>query len=123
MVASMRDILVGQREAFLREGPPTPGQRKRDLSTLKAAVLANRSAIEAAAREDFGHRSPHDTAILELFPIVRSIDYQRRRLRKWMKPERRRIPMLFQPARAWVSYQPLGVVGIISPWNYPVDRK
>jgi coniferyl-aldehyde dehydrogenase len=120
-MGALRNILVSQRDAFLREGPPTLTQRKRDLSTLKTAILANRSAIQTAAREDFGYRSPHDTAILELFPIVRSIDYQRRRLRKWMKPERRRVPILFQPARAWVSYQPLGVVGIISPWNYPVS--
>jgi coniferyl-aldehyde dehydrogenase len=121
MGALMRDILVSQRAAFLREGPPTLTQRKRDLSTLKTAILAHRSAIETAAREDFGYRSRHDTTILELFPIVRAIDYQRRRLGKWMKPERRWVPIPFQTARAWVSYQPLGVVGIVSPWNYPVS--
>jgi coniferyl-aldehyde dehydrogenase len=121
MGALMREILVSQRAAFLREGPTTLAQRKRDLATLKTAILANRNAIEAAARDDFGYRSAHDTAILELFPIVRSIDYQRRRLQKWMKPERRRVPIVFQPARAWVSYQPVGVVGIVSPWNYPVS--
>jgi coniferyl-aldehyde dehydrogenase len=121
MGALMRDILVSQRAASLREGPPTLAQRKSDLLKLKTAVLANRRTLETAALEDFGYRSPHDTAILELFPIARTIDYQRRRLRKWMKPERRRVPILFRPARAWVSYQPLGVVGIISPWNYPVS--
>jgi coniferyl-aldehyde dehydrogenase len=117
----MHDVLVNQRDAFLREGPPTLDRRKRDLLKLKTAILANQGEIEAAARVDFGYRSPRETAILELVPIVQTIDYQRRHLRKWMRPEQRRVPLPFQPARAWVSYQPLGVIGIVSPWNYPLS--
>lgn len=117
----MEDILSQQRAAFLRDGPPTLYQRKADLLKLKAAILARQGEIEKALREDFGHRSPHETAIMEVLPIIHAINYQCRHLRRWMRPEKRHVPMHFQPARAWVSYQPRGVVGIMSPWNYPVS--
>lgn len=117
---SLRATLAAQRTAFLHDGPPTLTQRKADLAKLKAAILSRRADIERALRADFGHRSPHETAIMEVLPLIQGIDYQRRRLRKWMRPERRHVPPHFQPARAWVSYQPLGVIGIMAPWNYPI---
>lgn len=117
----MEDTLSRQRAAFLRDGPPTLGQRKADLLKLKAAILARKDEIEQALREDFGHRSPHETAIMELLPLVQGINYQCRNLRRWMRPEKRHVPIHFQPARAWVAYQPRGVVGIMAPWNYPMS--
>ena len=54
-------------------------------------------------------------------PLVHAINYQCRNLRRWMRPERRHVPLHFQPGRAWVKYQPLGVIGIMSPWNYPLQ--
>ncbi|MFO1206275.1 MAG: coniferyl aldehyde dehydrogenase [Burkholderiales bacterium] len=119
-IESLPATLARQRAAFLRDGPPTLAERKTHLAWLKAAILARQADIERALRADFGHRSPHETAILEVMPLIQGIDYQRRHLRKWMRPERRQVPVHFQPARAWVSYQPLGVIGIMAPWNYPV---
>ena len=116
----MLDILSRQRAAFLRDGPPTLKQRKADLLKLRAAILARKDEFGRALREDFGHRSRHETAVADLLPVVAGIDYQRRHLRQWMRPEKRRVPMQLQPARAWVEYQPLGVIGIISPWNFPL---
>lgn len=112
-------MLAGQRAAFRRDGTPTLEQRRTDLARLKAAVLARRVDIDAALQADFGHRSTHETALMEVMALVQGINYQRRRLRRWMRPERRHVPLQFQPARAWVEYQPLGVVGIIAPWNLP----
>ena len=117
----MPDLLCAQRAAFLREGAPTLAQRRADLQKLKSAILARQPEIEAALRQDFGHRSTYETAAMEILPLIQGIKYQRRKLRSWMRPQRRHVPMTFQPARAWVEYQPLGVVGIMSPWNYPVS--
>lgn len=117
----MEDTLSRQRAAFFCDGPPTLGQRKADLLKLKAAILARQGEIEQALRADFGHRSPHETAIMELLPLIQGINYQCRQLRRWMRPEKRHVPIHFQPARAWVSYQPRGVVGIMAPWNYPMS--
>jgi len=115
------EILARQRAAFLKEGPPSLIQRKADLLKLKRAILAHQEEIKSALIADFGHRSPHETSIMEVMTVIQAINYQRRNLRRWMRPEKRRVPMHFQPGRAWVSYQPLGVIGVMSPWNYPLS--
>lgn len=117
----MQDLLAIQKAAFLRDDTPTLAQRRADLLKLKSAILARQPEIEAALRQDFGHRSTHETAIMEILPLIQGINYQRRNLRRWMRPQRRHVPMTFQPARAWVAYQPLGVVGVMAPWNYPLS--
>jgi coniferyl-aldehyde dehydrogenase len=114
-------ILSKQRAAFHQDGPPTLAQRKADLLKLKTAVLARRQAIEQALNADFGNRSAYETRIMELVPVVQTINYLRRNLRKWMRPERRRIAIHFVPGSSYVVYQPLGVIGVISPWNYPLS--
>lgn len=114
-------ILSRQRAAFHRDGPPTLAQRKADLTKLKTAVLARRQAIEKALNSDFGNRSAYETRGMELVPVVQTINYLRRNLKKWMRPERRRVAVHFRPGSSYVVYQPLGVVGIISPWNYPLS--
>lgn len=111
--------LARQRAAFLRDGPPTLTQRRADLSRLRKTLIESRDAIEAALSADFGHRSSHETTMFELMTVVEGIRYLQRNLRRWMKPQRRHTAIHFQPARAYVQYQPLGVVGIMSPWNYP----
>jgi coniferyl-aldehyde dehydrogenase len=114
-------ILSRQRAAFDRDGAPSLAQRKADLKKLKTVVLARSSEIEAALNADFGNRSAYETRIMELVPIVQTINYLRRNLKAWMRPERRRVAIHFAGARAYVVQQPLGVVGIISPWNYPLS--
>lgn len=117
----MGEIISRQRTAFLREGPPSLSRRKLDLLTLKTAILDRQADIKSALSEDFGCRSSYETSIMEVVPLIQAINYQRRHLRGWMRPHKRRVPLTFQFGRAWVSYQPLGVVGIIAPWNYPLS--
>jgi coniferyl-aldehyde dehydrogenase len=113
-------LLGAQRGAFLRDGSPSLAQRRADLSKLKKALIDRRGAIETAIESDFGHRSRHETAIMEIFSVAAGIDYLRQNLRRFMRPERRHTPFYLQSGKAWIEYQPLGVVGIIAPWNYPV---
>jgi coniferyl-aldehyde dehydrogenase len=116
----LTSILARQRTVFSRDNAPTLAQRTADLAKLKTALLARRKDFERAVAADFGHRSAYETAIMELVPTVQGIDYLSHNLRKWMRPQRRRVAMHFMPGRARVVRQPLGVVGIMSPWNYPV---
>jgi aldehyde dehydrogenase len=109
-----------QRAAFLSAGPPSLAQRRADLKKLKAAVLSRRSAIETALSTDFGHRSRHETAIAEILALVQGIDYLHGRLRRFMRPTRRHVALPFRFGRARIEYQPLGVIGIMAPWNYPL---
>jgi coniferyl-aldehyde dehydrogenase len=115
----MRDILAQQRAAFLHDGPPSLDQRRTALKRLRSAVLAWRREIEAALNADFGHRSRHETTIMELVPLIQGIDYLRRNLRTFMRPSRRHVALPFRLGSARIEYQPLGVVGIVAPWNYP----
>jgi coniferyl-aldehyde dehydrogenase len=117
---ALQAIFAKQRDAFHNEGTPALGKRRADLLKLKAAILVNRRAYEAAIDADFGHRPARETAIMELLPTVQGIEYLGKNLARWMRPRRRRVAIHLRPGSAKVLYQPLGVVGIMSPWNYPV---
>jgi coniferyl-aldehyde dehydrogenase len=120
-MGSLSAMLDRQRAAFLREGPPSAAQRKELLGRLRQTLIDRQEDVATAVDHDFGHRSRHETLMAETFVTVASIKYMIRHLSSWMKPERRSVPFQFRPGRAQVIYQPLGVVGVISPWNYPVS--
>ena len=117
----LASLLARQRAAFLRAGPPSLAVRRATLEKLRAAVLARREAFKVALAADFGHRSRHESAILEMLTLTWGIDYLHRNLRRFMRPERRRVALPMRLARARVEYQPLGVIGIVAPWNYPLS--
>jgi coniferyl-aldehyde dehydrogenase len=117
---ALQAIFAKQRDAFHSEGTPALGKRRADLLKLKTAILVNRRAYEAAIDADFGHRPARETALMELLPTVQGIEYLGKNLARWMRPRRRRVAIHLRPGSAKVLYQPLGVVGIMSPWNYPV---
>jgi len=114
-------LLARQRAAFLRDGTPTIRQRKERLARLRAAVLAYRSQLEDAVSADFGHRSRHETAVMELVGVIQSIDYLSRHLRRFMQPERRHVAFTYRSGKAYVEHQPKGVIGVMAPWNYPIS--
>ncbi len=107
------------RKGYRRDPYPSFEQRMRWLDTLGDLTKRNADAIAEAARQDFGHRSVHDTKLAEVFTVVQLIKYIQGNLRTWMEPARRHTEVTFLPARNEVRYQPLGVVGVIAPWNYP----
>ncbi|MCB5176136.1 coniferyl aldehyde dehydrogenase [Microvirga lenta] len=113
--------LAAQRHALRAEGPLTVERRAETLKGLADAVLRHTDDFADAVRQDFGHRSVHETKLADLYPVVAGLRHARRNFRRWMKPRRRPIQWMFKPASGRVVYQPLGVVGIISPWNYPVQ--
>src|SRR5262245_8063626 len=76
--------------------------------------------MAAALSADFGHRSAHETKILEVFPSLLAARHASEHVADWMRPETKPVSFWFQPGRAQVVKQPLGVVGIIVPWNYPI---
>lgn len=119
-VTEMAQVLAAQRKAYRRDGAPLLADRRASLSKLRAALVANRREIEAAIDTDFGHRSGHETSIMELAGLIGGIDYLRRHLPRMMRPEKRHVAIHMRSGSARVEYQPLGVVGVMSPWNYPL---
>ncbi|MCC6197637.1 MAG: coniferyl aldehyde dehydrogenase [Burkholderiales bacterium] len=114
-------LLALQRAAFAREPYPSLAQRLDRLARLAAVVDANGTRFIAAVDRDFGGRSAHETRLAELFIVAAEIAHARRKLARWMRPERVPTPLHLKPARAKIERQPLGVAGVISPWNYPVQ--
>lgn len=100
---------------------PPLALRRALLGQLHAALLARRDALASAIGSDFGHRPRHESLLTDLVPSLRLIHYYQRRLRALMRPRWRRVGWIFWPASARLLPQPLGVVGIISPWNFPLN--
>ncbi len=114
--------LFDLQHAASRQGPPADLPLRRDrLERLRAVVAGNEAAFARAISDDFGTRSRAETELLEIVPTVSAIRHARKNVARWMRPERRWVDPLFQPASAHVRYEPLGVIGIISPWNYPLQ--
>ncbi|WP_375741038.1 coniferyl aldehyde dehydrogenase [Pseudomonas boanensis] len=119
-ISSLESLFQHQREAFRANPMPSAEQRIQWLKSLRALLLSQQEALIAAISEDFSNRSADETRIAEIMPSLHGIQYATQRIRRWMKPSRRGVGMAFQPASAKVVYQPLGVVGVIVPWNYPL---
>ncbi|QXW30974.1 coniferyl aldehyde dehydrogenase [Aeromonas sanarellii] len=117
---SLPEQLIRLRQACQANPMPSQALRRTWLLGLKGALLAQRQALCDALALDYGQRSGYDSLIADILPCVMQIDYSLRRLKGWMRPERRHAGLLLAPARVEVHYQPLGVVGIMVPWNFPV---
>jgi coniferyl-aldehyde dehydrogenase len=118
--SDLEQIFDRQRQAFAANPMPLAGQRQQWLDALHTLLSHERQAIIDAISRDFSNRSADETLLAELMPSLHNIHHARGHLKKWMRPSRRRVGMAFQPASAKVVYQPLGVVGVIVPWNYPL---
>ncbi|MFO1297565.1 MAG: coniferyl aldehyde dehydrogenase [Rubrivivax sp.] len=118
----LRSALAMQRAAYHAHPVPSLAERKEDLKRLRALLREHQGEIAAAISADYGHRSVHETRLCELMPAVDGIGHVLGHLRGWMKPQRRGVDIVtFPGARNRVIPQPLGVVGAIVPWNFPVN--
>lgn len=100
---------------------PALGERLDRLARLRAAVSENEARFEQAISADFGHRSSTETAIAETMLVLGEIKHAAKSLKKWMTPQRVSTTLQFMPAKNRLIPQPVGVVGIIAPWNYPLQ--
>lgn len=119
----MTQVLQQQRAAFMAELPVSAAARKDRLTRLIAMLVDHAQAFCDAMSEDFGHRSIEQSMMTDITGSIRAIKYTIKQVDRWMKPERRHVdfPLGLLGARARVEYQPKGVVGVIVPWNFPVQ--
>ncbi len=118
-VARMRSTFEAQRAAFAREMLPSLDVRRDRLERALRMTQKHQGAIADAISADFGHRSRQETDLTEIFLVLSGIRHARRHVAKWMRPRRVATPPHMWPARSGIVPQPLGAVGVISPWNYP----
>src|SRR5258706_4393439 len=116
----MRHHFDRLRAAAARDPFPAWPARRRRLEALHALLHDSADELADAISDDFGHRSRSETQLLELFPSLEAVRHALRHGQAWMRDERRATSLWFLPGTSKVVYQPLGVVGIIAPWNYPV---
>ena len=122
MPTDLHATLQLQRAAHSAQPYPSADQRRADLLNLKAFVRDNADAIEQAIRADYGHRSHHETMLAEVVPVVQAVDHALKHIKRWMKPQRRAADWVtFFGSQNRVVPQPLGVVGVIVPWNFPIN--
>lgn len=118
---SPADALARLRTAEAEDGVPDLTQRRALLAALRRAVIARADAIADAAGADFGRRDRTDTLLADVLLVAEAAAFSRRWLRDWARPKPAPVPPSFWPARAWTECVPKGVVGIMAPWNYPLQ--
>jgi coniferyl-aldehyde dehydrogenase len=111
-----------QRAAYLAAPEPSYAQRIADLKSLTRLLKDNKDELVAAINADYGNRSEFETLFAEYFVVLEAVADAVKHLKKWMKPQRRHVDFMTYPlARNRVIPQPLGVVGVIVPWNFPLN--
>ncbi|MDB5696891.1 MAG: aldehyde dehydrogenase [Sphingomonas bacterium] len=115
--------LAAQRAAFTAELPVTLAVRRDRLKRARAMIVAGASRFCEALSEDFGHRSRDQSMLTDIAGSTGPIDHALKHLERWSARDKRPVqfPLGLLGARAWVEYQPKGVVGVIAPWNFPVN--
>lgn len=110
-----------QHEAARRDHSPSLRVRRERLARIKALIENNAALWIDTISQDFGHRSAQVTEVADLFVLRTGLKQISAQLSRWMKPRRVSTPVVLQPASARIVPQPLGVVGVMSPWNYPLQ--
>ena len=116
-------VLERQKTAQLQDGTPSFEIRSDRLSRAIDILLTNKTQLQDALIADFGHRSRDLTNFADITSSIKALRHARKHMRSWMRASRRHLefPLGIIGASGKVKYQPKGVVGIISPWNFPIN--
>lgn len=119
----MGAILAKQKAANIRDGIPSAEQREAWIDKSIDLLVTHGEALSKAMAEDFGHRSIDQSNLTDIAGSIGAMKFSKKHLRKWMRPEKRKVefPLGLLGSKAQIQYQPKGVIGIISPWNFPVN--
>ena len=118
-IERMTSLLDSQKAAFREERHRDIGRRREDLDRIINLCRNNADAIAEAICKDFGNRARQESMIAEVAFVIQDAAHTKKHLKKWMASKNKSVPMNLMPGKAYVRRDPVGVVGIVSPWNYP----
>lgn len=123
MSSNMGEILARQKAAHIRDGIPSLERRIDWLDRAIGLLVDHEDELNDAICEDFGHRSKDATSFTDIASSISALKFAKKNVARWMRPERRKseFPLGFLGAKSELQYQPKGVVGVVSPWNFPVN--
>ena len=114
------EVFNRQKQASRKKAYPSIAERIAHLDRLAKLLEDHQDAIAEAISTDFGNRAAQESKVLEIFGLISGCHYTRKRLKKWAKPQKRHVGLAFFGASNSVVPQPKGVIGIVTPWNYPL---
>ena len=118
-IERMKSILGTQKTAFRADRQRSLENRKADLAKIATLCRENVDAICEAINQDFTCRARQESIIGEIVFVINDAEHTARHLKQWMKPKRVSVPMNLMPGKAYIRRDPVGVAGIVAPWNYP----
>ncbi|MGV3470285.1 MAG: coniferyl aldehyde dehydrogenase [Limnobacter sp.] len=116
----LQDVFDCQQRTYRANPHPSKQERVSNLELLEEIILRNESELIDAMSEDFGHRSRHESTMLDIVSSLSAVRHSRKHVGLWMKPRKVPTPLQLRPSVSYIKPQPLGVIGIITPWNFPV---
>ena len=122
-IHEMQRVLESQKKHFIKEGFPTIELRIDRLNRLKNLIIENRYRFVDALNEDYGNRSKNASIMTDVYSIIPEINHAIKNIKKWTKIEKRssNFPFSIFGAKSYLKYEPLGTIGMVSPWNFPVN--
>ena len=119
----MNSVLKKQKEYFIKNGAPSIELRIDRLERLKSLIMDNRYDFVETLNSDFGNRSKNASMLSDVYGIMPAINLAIKNVKKWSKDEKKssNFPFGLLGAKSYIRYEPLGTVGMISPWNFPVN--
>ena len=122
-IHEMQRVLESQKMHFIKEGFPTIELRIDRLNRLKNLIIENRYKFVDALNEDYGNRSKNASIMTDVYSIIPEINHAIKNIKKWTKIEKRssNFPFSIFGAKSYLKYEPLGTIGMVSPWNFPVN--
>jgi len=120
-IERMKSVFAAQKSAFKTNKTRPYAERKADLEKLEAMVKEKADAFAEAVSADYGRRSAAETQIAEIGFTLATAKHTRKHLRSWMADRSVPVPMTLAPGKAYIRREPKGVVGIVAPWNYPIQ--